>query len=181
MKEVILKEIEKKIYVIRGQRVMLDSDLAELYEVSTGRLNEQVRRNLKRFPEDFMFQLNTDEYECLRSQNAISNDGRGGRRYEPLVFTENGVAMLSSVLKSDIAIEMNIAIMRVFTRLRSFLALEQELNNKVNALDRDTTSMFKVVFQKLDGLNQRVGELDKLLPAHPADRKKIGLKPHKDK
>ena len=98
MKEVILKEIEKKIYVIRGQRVMLDSDLAELYEVSTGRLNEQVRRNLKRFPEDFMFQLNTDEYECLRSQNAISNDGRGGWRYEPLVVTEDGVAMLSSGL-----------------------------------------------------------------------------------
>ncbi len=181
MNELMLRNIEKKIYVIRGQRVMLDSDLAELYGVETSALNRQVKRNLDRFPVDFMYQLTKEEYESLRCQIGISNEGRGGRRYQPQVFTENGVAMLSSVLSSKRAISVNIAIMRIFTKLRSFMVLESDLSNRMNGLEHDTTTMFKVVFQKLDGLNQRVGELDKLLPAHSADRKKIGLKPHKDK
>ena len=113
------EEIKSKIYTIRGIRVMFDSDLAEFYQVKTHRLNEQVRRNMDRFPSDFMFQLTKDELESyLRSQNAISNIGRGGRRYLPYVFTEFGVAMLSSVLKSKRANEINIIVIRAFVELR---------------------------------------------------------------
>lgn len=112
--------IEPLIKIIRGQQVMLDRDLATLYGVETKRLNEQVKRNIKRFPEDFMFQLAKDE--CLRSQIATLNEGRGQHlKYMPYVFTENGVAMLSSVLRSDTAIEVNIRIMRAFTSMRHFL------------------------------------------------------------
>lgn len=118
-----LLPIESLIHVIRGQQVMLDSDLARLYGVETKRLKEQVKRNINRFPSDFMFELTKDETLSLRSQFATSNkDGvRGGNRYSPFAFTENGVAMLSSVLKSDTAIEVNIRIMRAFTSMRSFL------------------------------------------------------------
>lgn len=118
-----LLPIESLIHVIRGQQVMLDSDLARLYGVETKRLKEQVKRNLNRFPSDFMFELTKNETLSLRSQIATSNlDGiRGGNRYSPFAFTENGVAMLSSVLKSDTAIEENIRIMRAFTAMRSFL------------------------------------------------------------
>ncbi len=112
--------IEPLIKVIRGQQVMLDRDLATLYGVETKRLNEQVKRNTKRFPEDFMFQLTKDE--CLRSQIATLNEGRGQHlKYMPYVFTENGVAMLSSVLRSDAAIEVNIRIMRAFTSMGKFM------------------------------------------------------------
>jgi len=112
--------IEPLIKIIRGQQVMLDRDLATLYGVETKRLNEQVKRNIKRFPEDFMFQLTKEE--CLRSQIATLNEGRGQHlKYMPYVFTENGVAMLSSVLRSDTAIEVNIRIMRAFTSMRHFL------------------------------------------------------------
>src|SRR5687767_8316194 len=110
------ERIEQKIYLIRGHKVMLDSDLALLYGVPTKRLNEQVTRNRDRFPEDFMFRLTADEAESLRSQIATSNEGRGGRRYLPQVFTEQGVAMLSSVLRSDHAVQVNIAIMRAFVK-----------------------------------------------------------------
>ena len=118
-----LLPIESLIHVIRGQQVMLDSDLARLYGVETKRLKEQVKRNLNRFPSDFMFELTKNETLSLRSQIATSNkDGiRGGNRYSQFAFTENGVAMLSSVLKSDTAIEVNIRIMRAFTAMRSFL------------------------------------------------------------
>ena len=112
--------IEPLIKIIRGQQVMLDRDLAILYGVETKRLNEQVKRNIKRFPEDFMFQLTKDE--CLRSQIATLNEGRGQHlKYMPYVFTENGVAMLSSVLRSDTAIEVNIRIMRAFVSMRHFM------------------------------------------------------------
>ena len=116
MKVIESAKIEKMIFYIRGQKVMLDSNLAELYEVETKRLNEAVKRNSERFPDDFMFQLTDEEADSLRSQFATSNEGRGGRRYNPLVFTENGVAMLSGVLNSPRAIEVNIAIMRIFTK-----------------------------------------------------------------
>ena len=117
---VVVDNIDSLIKVIRGQQVMLDRDLATLYGVETKRLNEQVKRNIKRFPEDFMFQLTKDE--CLRSQIATLNEGRGQHlKYMPYVFTENGVAMLSSVLRSDTAIEVNIRIMRAFTSMRHFL------------------------------------------------------------
>ena len=117
---VVVDNIESLIKVIRGQQVMLDRDLATLYGVETKRLNEQVKRNIKRFPEDFMFQLTKDE--CLRSQIATLNEGRGQHlKYMPYVFTENGVAMLSSVLRSDTAIEVNIRIMRAFVSMRHFM------------------------------------------------------------
>jgi len=129
------ERIEKAIFLIRGHKVMLDADLAELYGVTTKRLNEQVRRNLSRFPADFMFQLDGQEASALRSQIATSKEGRGGRRYLPYVFTEQGVAMLSSVLNSERAIEVNIAIMRVFVRLREMMATHKELAFKLVELE----------------------------------------------
>ena len=151
-----LKQIKEMIYVIRGQKIMLDSDLAKLYGVETKALNRQVKRNEIRFPEDFMFQLTKDEFENLRCQNGTSSLDYGGRRYQPLVFTENGVAMLSSVLKSDQAALVNIAIMRIFTKLRSFMILEKELVTRINRLEADTTEVFKVVFEKLDALDEQL-------------------------
>src|SRR6266498_2471404 len=115
---------------------MLDRDLAELYEVSTKRLNEQVKRNLARFPADFMFQLSDEEAESLRSQNATSETGRGDRRYLPYAFTEQGVAMLSSVLNSERAIEVNIAIMRAFVQLREILSTHKDLVRKLEELEK---------------------------------------------
>jgi ORF6N domain len=112
------RAIERRIFVIRDRQVMLDEDLADLYGVETKRLIQQVKRNLKRFPDDFMFQLDKPEAEALRSQIATSNESRGGRRYAPYVFTEQGVAMLSGVLRSDRAIAVNIEIMRAFVELR---------------------------------------------------------------
>ena len=123
--------IEQRIFVVRERQVMLDEDLADLYGVETKRLIEQVKRNVERFPEDFMFQLRKDEAAALRSQIATSNVGRGGRRYAPYVFTEQGVAMLSSVLRSKTAIAVNIEIMRAFVELRrvanSYAAIEKRL------------------------------------------------------
>ena len=132
---VSVQQIEDLIYMIRGHKVMLDSDLAELYGVTTKRLNEQVRRNISRFPADFMFQLDKEETSALRSQFATSKEGRGGRRYLPYVFTEQGVAMLSSVLNSERAIEVNIAIMRVFVRLREMMAAHKDLALKLKELE----------------------------------------------
>lgn len=166
----LISEIENMIYVIRGQRVMLDSDLAALYGVETKRLNEQVKRNVIRFPSDFMFQLSDQEFESLRSQFATSNVEKGGRRYQPFVFTENGVAMLSGVLNSEKAILVNISIMRIFTKLRSYLAMENDLIDRVNQLENDSTHLFKIVFERLDDID------DRLAPVLPKTRKKIGLK-----
>jgi hypothetical protein len=117
--------IERKIYTIRGAKVMLDSDLADLYQVPTKVLNQAVRRNLDRFPADFMFQLTEEEVENLRSQIVTSSTGHGGRRYQPYAFTEHGVAMLSSVLASKRAISLNILIIRAFVRLREYLATQK--------------------------------------------------------
>ena len=116
-----LTVIQSKIYELRGQKVMLDFDLAEMYGMETKRLKESVKRNIKRFPSDFMFELSKEEFESLRSQFATSNK-RGGTRYMPYAFTEPGVAMLSSVLNSDVAIEININIMRAFIAVRKVLA-----------------------------------------------------------
>ncbi len=168
-----VKQIEAMIYTIRGHRVMLDSDLAKLYAVETGALNRQVKRNEDRFPDDFMFQLSEDEYESLRCQNGISKDGKGGRRYQPLVFTENGVAMLSTVLNSTRAIQVNIAIMRTFTKLRSFLAMESSLKDEIGQLKKNTGQLFRIVFEKLDNLEEQI------TPKLPTHRKKIGLQPNR--
>jgi hypothetical protein len=130
-----VERIEKAIFLIRGNKVMLDADLAELYGVTTKRLNEQVRRNISRFPIDFMFQLDEQETSALRSQIATSKEGRGGRRYLPYVFTEQGVAMLSSILHNERAVQVNIAIMRVFVRLREMMATHKELAFKLIELE----------------------------------------------
>jgi hypothetical protein len=136
---------------------MIDVDLADLYQVPTKRLNEQVRRNHKRFPADFMFQLTTTEANALRSQFAASKTGRGGRRYRPYAFTEQGVAMLSSVLNSERAIEVNIAIMRAFVKLRQMLESNEELNRKFTAVIRKLAThdkYFTVVFDELKKLSE---------------------------
>ncbi len=138
-----IERIASHIYLIRGEKVMLDEDLAELYGVSTGRLNEQVTRNRERFPEDFMFRLSAEEFANLRSQIAISS--WGGRRHAPRAFTEQGVAMLSSVLRSKQAVQVNVAIMRTFVRLRQVLATNQELARKVAQHDREIEALFKHV------------------------------------
>jgi hypothetical protein len=134
--DVSIQLIERRIYLIRGHKVMIDVDLAQLYGVPTKGLNQRVQRNRKRFPEDFMFQLTAEEAEVLRSQFMISKRGHGGRRYLPYAFTEPGVAMLSSVLNSELAIEVNITIMRAFIRLRQMLESNEELNRKFAAVIR---------------------------------------------
>src|SRR6266403_1414037 len=128
--------IEHAILVIRAQKVMLDRDLAALYGVETKNLNKAVRRNLDRFPTDFMFQLTSEEARNLRFQIGTSSSGYGGRRYLPYAFTEQGVAMLSSVLRSKQAVQVNVAIMRAFVRLREALALHKELARKLNQLEK---------------------------------------------
>jgi len=144
-----------KIYLIRNHKVMLDIDLAELYQVETGRLNEQVKRNIDRFPKDFMFQLTKEDWESLSSQIAISKKGRGGRRYAPFAFTEHGVLMLSSVLNSDRAIQVNIQIMRIYTKLKEMLMDHKDILLKLEKLEKKVTKHddnFKVVFTYLKEL-----------------------------
>ena len=131
------REIQNMIYTIRNKQVMVDSDLATLYQVTTKRLNEQVRRNKNRFPSEFMFRLTAEEYEYLRSQNATSseNNAHGGRRYMPYVFTEQGIAMLSAVLKSDIAVEVSIKIMNSFVEMRNFLLSNREMFARLDRVE----------------------------------------------
>ena len=130
-------EIQNLIYTIRGKQVMVDSDLATLYQVTTKRLNEQVRRNKNRFPSEFMFRLTAEEYEYLRSQNATSSEdnAHGGRRYMPYVFTEQGIAMLSTVLKSDIAVEVSVKIMNSFVEMRNFLLSNREMFARLDRVE----------------------------------------------
>lgn len=141
------ERIENKIYLIRGHKVMFDYDLAVLYGVLTRRLNEQVRRNIKRFPPDFMFQLTPAEVENLKSQFATSS--WGGKRKPSLVFTEQGIAMLSSVLRSDRAINVNIAIMRAFIKLREMMATHKDLARKLEELEKKYDEHFRVVFDAI--------------------------------
>lgn len=144
------ERIQNCIYLIRKHKVILDSDLAQLYEVETGALVRAVKRNIERFPTDFMFQLTKSEYETfLRCQTGISKEGRGGRRYMPYAFTEQGVAMLSSVLRSKRAVEVNIAIMRTFVKLREILAGNKALRRKIEAMERQYDEQFKLVFNVL--------------------------------
>jgi hypothetical protein len=160
------ERIEHAIYLIRGEKVMLDHDLALLYGVETKALNRAVKRNLPRFPSDFMFQLTVDEAELLRCQIGTSNEGRGGRRYLPYVFTEQGVAMLSSVLNSERAVLVNIEIMRAFVKLRQLLASNAELSRRLDELESKYDKQFRVVF---DAIRQ--------LMATPARaRKEIGFR-----
>lgn len=146
------EDIPRRILTIRGYRVLLDSDLAELYGVSTSRLNEAVKRNSVRFPEDFMFRLTAEEHGSLISHFAISKPGKGGRRKLPYAFTEQGVAMLSGVLNSLRAVQVNIAIMRVFVRMRRLLVSHEGLARKVDALERTCDAQFRVVFDAFRAL-----------------------------
>jgi hypothetical protein len=141
-----LANITPLILTVRSQRVMLDADLAVLYGVETKALNRAVKRNIDRFPGDFMFQLTGKEVDALRFQSGTSKEGRGGRRYLPYVFTQEGVAMLSSVLHSPRAVAVNVAIMRAFVRLRQMALSVEELARKVNSLEKKYDIQFKAVF-----------------------------------
>jgi hypothetical protein len=164
--------IEQRILLIRGQKVMLDSDLAALYQVETRVLVQAVKRNLDRFPADFMFQLATEESNSLRSQSVISNDGRGGRRYLPYAFTEQGVAMLSSVLNSKRAIAVNIAIMRTFVKIRQILATRKKFAERLAAMEKKYDQHFNVVFEILEQLTE---------PPPDPPKRPIGFLPPKKK
>ena len=171
-KEILIPEdiILNKIYYIRGQRVMLDSDLAELYGVETRRLNEQVARNIDRFPEDFMFRLNEKEFEVLMSQFATSK--KGGRRKLPYMFSEHGVLMLSSVLSSKQALQVNIQVMRIFTRMRKILSDTTEIRLEVEKIKHTIENQGKnmeIVFRYLDELLEKKD-------AVPSRRIPIGFK-----
>ena len=145
----MLANIENRIYFIRGMRVMVDRDLAELYGVTTMRLNQAVRRNQERFPSDFMFEISLNEATNLISQNVISSSQHGGRRKSLFVFSEQGVAMLSGILRSPRAIAVNIQIMRAFVRLRQMMIENDELRLKIEALEARYDGQFKVVFDAL--------------------------------
>jgi hypothetical protein len=160
------EKIEKAIYLIRGEKVMLDRDLASLYGVETGALNRAVKRNVQRFPPDFMFQLTIDEADVLRCQIGISKRGRGGRRFLPYVFTEQGVAMLSSVLNSERAVLVNIEIMRAFVKLRQMLASNAELSRRLDELESQYDKQFRVVFDAIR----------KLMATPVRNRKEIGFR-----
>jgi hypothetical protein len=153
MKNSMIKsDYQTLIYDFRGKKVMLDFDLATLYGVETKRLKEQVRRNLSRFPEDFMFELTREELYSLRSQIATSR--WGGTRYVPMAFTEQGVAMLSSVLNSEKAIQVNIEIMRAFARYRALLLESKDFRNELKALDDKINQIFRFLLEKIDALGQ---------------------------
>ncbi len=141
---------------------MLDSDLAELYQVPTKVLNQAVVRNLVRFPRDFMFQLNSTEARILKSQIVTSNKGKGGRRYEPYVFTEQGIAMLSGVLRSERAVQVNIAIMRTFVHLREILSSHKDLARKIEEMEKKYDHRFRIVFEAIRKLIE-----EPITKAHP--------------
>ncbi|HEY2292677.1 MAG TPA: ORF6N domain-containing protein [Thermoanaerobaculia bacterium] len=147
-----VERVERRILFIRGEKVILDADLAELYGVTTKRLNEQVRRNRDRFPPDFMFQLTPEEFDCLRSQNATSNVGRGGRRSLPFVFTEHGAIMAANILSSQRAIGASVTVVRAFVRLRQMLASHADLARKLEDLEKRYDSHFKQVFAAIRAL-----------------------------
>jgi hypothetical protein len=163
-----IAQLESAIYLIRGQRVMFDSDLAAIYGVTTKRLNEQVRRNISRFPEDFAFQLTAEELTNLRSQIATSSF-HGGRRYRPWVFTEHGATMLASVLNSDIAVQASVRVVRAFVRLREMVAANAQLAAKFEELERRLDSHDEAIVDLFAALKQL------LEPPEPPKRREIGL------
>lgn len=158
---VIMENIERKIYLVRGQKVMLDSDLAELYGVTTKRLNEQVRRNAGKFPEDFMFQLSSKEYDVLRSHFATSSSRHGGRRYPPYVFTEHGALMAASVLNTSRAVQVSIYVVRAFVKLREMIASHKDLALRLDEMEKKYDNHFKVVFDAIRTLVAQPGPKEK--------------------
>jgi len=179
MKAIVPKEvIELKILLINGQKVLLDHDLAALYGVTTKRLNEQVRRNARRFPADFMYQLSREEFESLKSHFASSSSW-GGRRKLPYAFTELGIAMLSSVLNSERAIEVNIQIMRTFVKLREVMASHKDLAEKLEQLEKKYDGQFRIVFEAVRQLiadekkpKRKIGYVSEARTAYRASGKK---------
>ena len=161
--------IEQKIFIVRGRKIILDSDLAELYGVTVKRLNEQVKRNAARFPVDFIIRLTPWELESLRSQIATSN-GRGGRRYLPFAFTEHGAIMAATVLNSSRAVEMSVFVVRAFVRLREVVAASRELANKVEELERKMATHDQSIQQLIEAIKRLVP-----LPSRPSRR--IGFEP----
>jgi len=170
-----IERVERAILVIRGEKVMLDADLADLYGVETKRLVEAVKRNLDRFPEDFMFQLTKKEHDHLRSQSATSSSW-GGRRYPPYAFTEQGVAMLSSVLRSKRAVAVNVQIMRTFVRLRQMLITHKDLAHKIAALENRYDAQFKVVFDALRALTEPPAQNKRRVGFQSGDSRKKSAK-----
>jgi hypothetical protein len=164
--------IEKRILVVRERQVMLDRDLADLYGVETRVLIQQVKRNAKRFPADFMFQLTNTETELLRSQIVTSKEGRGGRRYAPYVFTEQGVAMLSGVLRSDRAIAVNIEIMRTFVELRRVAVSHAALQERLDELEREVSGRLD---QHDEQLSQVFEALHQLMEPPPREQRPVGF------
>jgi hypothetical protein len=160
------ERIKQAIYLIRGENVMLDRDLALLYGIPTKALKQAVRRNLERFPDDFMFILSPEEFHIWRSQFVTSKEDRKGLRYPPMAFTERGVAMLSSVLKTPRAVQVNIAIMRTFVQLREMLSGNAQLAQKLAELERKYDHQFKIVFDAIRQL---------MAPPEPPKRKQIGF------
>ncbi|HYW41844.1 MAG TPA: ORF6N domain-containing protein [Bryobacteraceae bacterium] len=171
---VLAELIERRIYVIRGQKVMLDSDLAELYQVTTGNLNLAVRRNSSRFPEDFMFQLTKEEVDSLLLQIARAKPGRGGRQTAPYAFTEHGVTMLSSVLNSERAVQMSILIVRAFVKLRELLASHKELARKIERMEASQKQQTRTLEQHGSILVAVVQDIQKL--KHPPITRAIGFR-----
>ena len=175
MSELNVIRIEKMIFIVRGVKVMLDSGLAELYKVETKNLNKAVKRNSERFPEDFMFRLNSEELADLRCQiGTAKNDNK--RRFSPYVFTENGVAMLSGILNSERAITVNISIMRTFTKIRSLIDSDKIIAKRITELQKETNELFEVVFDRLDEVDLKISKLRRELPTLSPRRKRIGLK-----
>ncbi len=170
---IVAPAIEKRIFVVRERQVMLDENLADLYGVETKRLIEQVKRNLERFPDDFMFQLHKDEAAALRSQIATSNIGRGGRRYTPYAFTEQGVAMLSGVLRSDRAITVNIEIMRAFVELRRVAGSFQQLQKRLDQMELDIGARLG---EHDDQLRQIFEVLRQLIAPPPRTKRPVGFR-----
>ena len=170
---IVTESIEAKILLIRGQKVMLDADLAELYGVETRRLNEQVRRNSERFPEDFMFQLTAEEFENLKSQFATSS--WGGRRKLPYVFTEHGAIMAASVLNSTRAIEISVHVVRAFVRLRELVSTHKELSQKLNQLERKVGAHDRAIAELINAIRQLMS------PSEPKKKRPIGFATWKEK
>ena len=171
-----VEQIESRIFLIRGQRVMLDADLAELYGVETRRLNEQVNRNRERFPEDFMFQLTAEEYESLRSQFATLKSGRGQhRKYMPYAFTEHGALMLGNVLKSERAVEVSLMVVRAFVHLRELVSGNKELAQKLNQLERKVGAHDKAIAEIINAIRQLMS------PSTTEKKRPIGFAPWKGK
>ncbi len=162
-----IEQVQNRIHTIRGQNVMLDSDLATLYGVQTSALNQAVSRNITRFPEDFMFSLTPEETNALISQTVISKPGKGGRRKPIQVFTEQGVAMLSSVLRSERAVQVNVAIMRAFVAMRAALHSNDALAYKILEMEQKYDKRFEVVFEAIR----------QLIAAPPAPERRMGFRP----